>query len=128
MDVKSTFLNGILEEEVYIEQPEGFANKNNKNMVCRLHKALYGLKQAPRAWYERLHTYLVKIGFERTNDKNNLYMKIDKEKGILISKFFVDDIIFGGQDALCKDFVNQTKQEFEISMFAKIKSFVGCIC
>ena len=65
-------------------------------MVCRLDKALYGLKQAPRAWYERLHTYLVEIGFERTNDNNNLYIKIDKDKGILLSKIFVDDIIFGG--------------------------------
>ena len=80
-------------------------------MVYRLHRALYGLKQAPRAQYERLHTYLVKIQFERTNENNNLYMKIDKDKGILISKFFVDDIIFGGQDALCKDFANQMKQE-----------------
>ena len=63
MDVKFVFLNGILEEEVYIEQPEGFVNENNKDMVSKLHKALYGLKQAPRAWYERLHKYLVKIGF-----------------------------------------------------------------
>ena len=86
MDVKSTFQNGILEEEVYIEQLEGFADKNNANMVCKLYKDLYGLKQALRAWYERLHTYLVKIGFERTDDNNNLYMKIDKDKGILISK------------------------------------------
>lgn len=65
MDVKSTFLNGILEEEVYIEQPKGFVDPNNKNMICRLHKALYGLKKTPRAWYERLHNYLVKIGFEK---------------------------------------------------------------
>ena len=109
MDVKSTFLNGILEEEVYIEQPEGFVDKNNKNMVCPLQKALYGLNQAPRARYERLHTYLVKIGFERTDDNSNLYMKIDKDKGILISEIFVDDIIFGGQDSLCKYFANQMK-------------------
>ena len=109
MDVKSAFLNGILEEKVYIEQLEGFVDKNNKNMVCRLHKALYGLKQAPRSWYERLHTYLVKIGFERTNDSNNMYTKINKDNGILISKIFVDDIIFGGQDDLCKDFANQMK-------------------
>ena len=79
-------------------------------MLCRLHKSLYGLKQAPRAWYERLHTYLMKIRFERIDDNNNLYMKIDKEKGILIFKIFVDDIIFGGQDALCEDFSNQMKQ------------------
>ena len=58
-------------------------------MVCRLHKALYGLKQTPRAWYERIHIYLMKIGFERTNDNNNLYLKTKKGKGILISKFFV---------------------------------------
>ena len=77
-----------------------------KNMVCRLHKALYGLKQAPRACYERLHKYLVKIGFESTDDKKNLYIKTKKGKDILLFEIFVDDIIFGGQDALCKDFAN----------------------
>jgi hypothetical protein len=58
MDVKSTFLNGDLEEEVYIEKPEGFQLSENENYVCRLKKALYGLKQAPRAWYSRLDRYL----------------------------------------------------------------------
>ena len=125
MDVKSTFLNGILEEEVYIEQPKGFVDENNASMACKLHKALYGLKQAPKAWYERLHTYLVKIGFERTDDNINLYMKVDKEKGVLILEIFVDDIIFGGQDDLCKDFANQMRLEFEMSMFGEIKFFVG---
>ena len=95
-------------------------------MICRLHKALYGLKQAPRAWYERLHNYLVKIGFERTNDKKNLYIKIKKGKGILLSEIYADDIIFGGQDALCKDFTNQMNQEFEISMFGEIKFVWVC--
>ena len=109
MDVKSTFQNGTLEQEVYIEQLEGFFDANNKNMVCRLQKALYGLKQAPRAWYERLHIYLVKIGFEKTND-NNLYMKVDKDKGNLISRIFVDYIIFGVQDTLCDAFANEMKK------------------
>ena len=79
-----------------------------------MYKALYGLKQAPRAWYERLHKYLVKIGFERTNDNSNLYIKTEKGKEILISEIFVDDIIFGGNDALCKDFFDQMKHEFEM--------------
>ena len=105
MDVKSTFLNGILEEEVYIEQPERFVDEKNKDMVCKLHKALYGLKQAPRAWYERLQKYLVNTRFERTNDYKNLYKKKKKGKDILLSKIFVDDIIFGGKDALCKDLI-----------------------
>ena len=69
---------------------------NNKNMVCRLKKTLYGLKKAPRVWYERLHNYLVRIGLERTNDNINLYLKTEKGKGILLSEFFFDDIIFGG--------------------------------
>ena len=75
-------------------------------MVCKLYKALYGLKHAPRGWYERLHKYLIKIGFERIDDNNNLYIKTDKGKDILIFEMFVDDIIFGGKDALCKDFVD----------------------
>ena len=104
MDVKSTFLNCILEEEVYIEQPEGFFDDNNKDKVCKLHKALYGLKQAPRAWYERLHKYLVQIGFERTDDNSNMYIKSEEGKDILISKIFVDDIMFGGKEVLSKDF------------------------
>ena len=94
-------------------------------MVCRLHKALYGLKKAPRAWYERIYNYLVKIGFEKTNDNNNLYLKTKGGKGILLANFFVDDIICGGQNALCKIFENEMKKEFEMSMFGEIKFFVG---
>ena len=74
-DVKYAFLSGVLEEEVYIEQPNGFFDPEKSNMVCRLHKALYGPKEAPRAWYERLHNYLIKISFKRTNNNSNLYLK-----------------------------------------------------
>lgn len=86
IDVKSTFLKGIHEEEVYIEQLECFVDPNNKDVVFIFHKSLYRLKHAPKAWYERLHNYLVKIGFEKIDHNNNLYMKIQKGKGILISK------------------------------------------
>ena len=65
MDVKSAFLNGYLEEEVYIEQPEGFQLTDKRNYVCKLKKALYGLKQAHRAWYARLDSYLQLQGFKR---------------------------------------------------------------
>lgn len=98
---------------------------SKNNMVCKLHKSLYGLKQARRAWYERLHNYLVNIGFIRTNDNNNLYLKTEKGKGILLVEIFVDDIIFGGQDALCKIFANEMQTKFEMSMFGEIKLFVG---
>ena len=94
-------------------------------MVCKLHKALYGLKKAPRAWYERIHNYLVQIGFQRTNDNNSLYIKEGPDKKIMLAKIFVDDTLFTGNDDLCKAFLEETNKEFEMSMFGEIKFFVG---
>ena len=75
MDVKSAFLNGELEKEVYIEQLDGFPLIGDKDMVCRLRKALYGLKQAPRAWCARLDKYLQNLGFKKGNADINLYLR-----------------------------------------------------
>ena len=77
MDVKSAFLNGYLEEEVYIEQPKGFILGNDAKLVCKLRKALYGLKQAPRAWYYCLDKYLHQQGFSKGSIDSNLYTKVD---------------------------------------------------
>ena len=65
MDIKSAFLNGFLNEEVFVEQPKGFQDPHFPDHVLKLKKALYGLKQAPRAWYDRLTTYLLDHGFTR---------------------------------------------------------------
>ena len=65
MDVKTTFLNGAIEEEVYIEQPLGFEVHSKDTHVCKLKKYLYGLKQAPRAWYARIDNYLTRLGFSK---------------------------------------------------------------
>jgi hypothetical protein len=73
MDVKTTFLNGLIEEEVYIEQPLGFEVHGRESQVCILNKALYGLKQAPRAWYSRIDAYLQQLGFEKSEADPNLY-------------------------------------------------------
>ena len=75
MDVKSAFLNGESEEEVYTEQPEGFQLSENEDYVCRLKRALYGLKQAPRAWYSRLDRYLLQQNFKRGSADRNLSSK-----------------------------------------------------
>lgn len=125
MDVKSAFLNGVLEEEVYIEQLEGFALEYGIDMVCKLKKALYGLKKAPRAWYERLHSYLISIGFMRTSDNSNLYLKTGQEGKHMIVEIFVDDIIFGGDDEMRRGFAEEIKKYFEMSMIGEIKFFIG---
>ena len=76
---------------------------DDNDMVCRLRKALYGLKQVLGAWYARLDKYLLKIGFTKGNVDSNLYYKVTNDD-ILIMEIFVDDIIFGGEDGLCKEF------------------------
>lgn len=66
MDVKTTFLHGDLEEEIYMKQPEGFVVKGKKELVCKLKKSLYGLKQSPRMWYQKFDTYILGLGFVRS--------------------------------------------------------------
>ena len=66
MDMKTTFLNGVIEEEVYIKQPHGFEVEDRKSHFCRLKKALYGLKQAPKAWYGRIDSFLMSLGFTKS--------------------------------------------------------------
>ena len=73
MDVKTAFLNGVIEEEVYIEQPEGFEIFSNKSHVCRLKRALYGLKQAPHAWYTWMDIYFTGLEFSKSEVDPNLY-------------------------------------------------------
>ena len=96
MDVKSTFLNGELKEEVYMEQPEGFNLTEEKNFVCKLKKALYVLKQAPRAWYARLDHYLQQ-GFKKWVARSNLCIKTNEDK-LLVTLVYVDDLIFASND------------------------------
>eukprot|EP00253_Pinus_taeda_P025888 PITA_25888 len=93
MDVKSAFLNGVLMEEVYIEQPLGYEKKGQEHKVCRLKKALYGLKQVPRAWYSRIDFYLLENGFEKCEGEPSLYIQ-EKDGKMLIVMLYVDDVIF----------------------------------
>jgi hypothetical protein len=99
MDVKIAFLNGVIEEEVYIEQPQGFEVEDRKSHVCRLKKALYVLKQAPRAWYGRIDSFLTSLGFTKSKADSNLYFKImDNEPVILL--LYVDDLFLTGEEKL----------------------------
>ena len=75
IDVKSVFLNGDLNEEIYMQQPPGFINVESSNLVCKLHKSLYGLKQAPRAWYDKIDTYFLKNGFKCCISNPNMYVQ-----------------------------------------------------
>jgi len=91
MDVKTTFLNCMIEEEVYIEQPQGLEVKGRVNHVCKLKKDIYGLKQAPRAWYGRIDSFLTSLGFTKSKVDPNLYLKVMDDEPVKIL-MYVDDI------------------------------------
>src|SRR3954463_11401894 len=94
MDVKSAFLNGEIEEEVYVKQPPGFEDSKNPDIVYKLHKALYGLKQALRAWYDTLKDLLLKKGFKPGTTYPTLFTRAYNDE-LFVCQIYVDDIIFG---------------------------------
>jgi hypothetical protein len=116
MDVKSVFLNGYINEEVYIEQPPGFEDYKKPNHVYKLKKALYGLKQAPRAWYERLRYFLLSKGFIMEKVDTTLFIK-KIGKDLFVLQIYVDDIIFGSTNQdYCDEFGKMMSNEFEMSI------------
>jgi hypothetical protein len=113
MDVKTTFLNGIIEEEVYIEQPRGFEVSGKESHVCKLKKSLYGLKQAPRARYSRIDGYLQGMGFTKSEANSNLYY-IFVQTGLLSLVLYVDDLFLIGVVKLIAGCKANTTVEFEM--------------
>lgn len=125
LDVKSAFLNGKLEEEVYVEQPQGFEIKGKEEKVYRLKKALYGLKQAPRAWNSRINHYFQENGFQRSPNEPSLYIKRDGQNFIIVC-IYVDDLIYMGTNLkLIADFKSSMMTEFEMTDLGMMKYFLG---
>jgi reverse transcriptase-like protein len=125
MDVKSAFLNGVIEEEVYVRQPPGFESAKFPHRVFKLQKALYGLKQAPRAWYARLRGFLLGRGFEMGSVDKTLFL-LRRGKDLLVVQIYVDDIIFGGTSHdLVARFADDMSREFEMSMMGELNFFLG---
>ncbi|WVZ90695.1 hypothetical protein U9M48_036976 [Paspalum notatum var. saurae] len=119
MNAKSAFLNGFIEEEVYVREPPGFESARFSDRVYKLRKALYGLKQAPRAWYARLKSFLLKSGFVIGSVDKNLFL-LSRDGDTMIVQIYVDDIIFGGSShALVSSFAEQMSREFEMSLMVK---------
>nr|GEY09827.1 hypothetical protein [Tanacetum cinerariifolium] len=125
MDVKSAFLYGTIEEEVYVCQPLGFEDPDYPDKVYMVVKSLYGLHQAPRAWYETLTNYLLENGLQRGKINQTLFIKKQKVD-ILLVQVYVDDFIFSSTNKeLCKAFEKLMKDKFQMSSTGKLTFFLG---
>ena len=126
LDVKSAFLNGFLEEEIYVEQPLGYIEAENEGKVYKLKKALYGLKQAPRAWNTRIDRYFQDNGFEKCPYEHAIYVKKGADGSILFVCLYIDDLIFTGNNPIMfEDFKRSMVQEFEMTDIGLMAYFLG---
>jgi len=125
MDVKTAFLYGFLKELVFMTQPEGYIQKSQEHLFCKLHRSLYGLKQAPRAWYSRIDIYLCQLGFKRSVADHGIYVKVYGDVKIILA-LYVDDLLI-----LCNklEVIFQVKadlsKEFEMTDLGEAKFILG---
>jgi hypothetical protein len=124
MDIKIAFLNGAIEEEVYIEQPQGFEVHSRDTHVFRLKKALYGLKQAPRAWYAKINNYLMRLGFSKSHADPNLYYKVVKNAPVILL-LYVDDLFFTGEESLIIQCKKELAYEFDMKDLGLMHYYLG---
>ena len=113
MDVKTAFLNGVLEEGVYVEKPLCFETHDRESHVCRLKKALYSLKQVPRTWYKRIDSFLSSLGFTKSKTDSNLYYKVEGGNPVILL-LYVDDLFVTSVNGLIADTKRKLAAEFEM--------------
>ncbi|KAE8699066.1 hypothetical protein F3Y22_tig00110597pilonHSYRG01396 [Hibiscus syriacus] len=126
MDVKTTFLHGDLEEQIYIWQPEGFTQPGNEHLVCRLKKSLYGLKQSPRQWYKRFDSYMIKIGYKQCEYDCCVYVKSLDDDPFIFLLLYVDDMLIAAKNMVdVIDLKTLLSQEFDMKDLGAAKKILG---
>ena len=126
LDVKTAFLHGELEEEIYMKQPEGFEVKGTENHVCRLERSLYGLKQSPRQWYKRFDSFMVTHDFTRSSYDSCVYFKKLVDGSLIYLVLYVDDMLVA-----CNNLIEVEKlkrllaSEFDMKDLGDAKKILG---
>jgi Reverse transcriptase (RNA-dependent DNA polymerase) len=125
IDVENIFLQGILEEEVYMTILSGHKRENTSNLICMLNKFIYRLKQSSRGWYEKLTQFLTSCNFKVSDSDSSLFTR-NNINGTMVILVYVDDIIITSNNSMEIDYIkNYLKQKFKIKDFKKLKYFLG---
>jgi hypothetical protein len=124
MDENTTFLNGKIEEEVYIQQPQGFEVHPRETHVCRLKKSLYGLKQAPIAWYAIIENYLIRRGFSKSHADPNIYYKVVNNAPVILL-LYVEDLFLTGVESLITQCKKELASEFDMKDLDLMHYYLG---
>lgn len=125
LDVNNSFLNGDLEETIYMTQPKGFEDPEHPHYVCKLLKSIYGLKQAPRAWYEKLKKCLLQLGFQRSTSDFSLFYKTT-DGALLLILVYVDDILItGDSQPQILEIIKLLNASFALKHPGKVHYFLG---
>jgi hypothetical protein len=125
MDVKSAFLNGELQEQVYVEQPPGFVLRGHENKILHLVKALYGLRQAPRAWYAKLDSSLIELGFQRSTSEHAVYLRGVGDHRLVVGVYVDDLVITGANGDDITTFKEEMKAKFQMSDLGLLHYYLG---
>ena len=124
IDLKTIFINVLIEKEVYIKQPQGFETNDQETHVCKLKKALYGLKQAPRAWHGRINGFLMSLGFTKSKADSNLYYKVEDD-GLMMLLLYVDDLFLTREYKPINNCKKKISKEFEMKYLGMMHYFLG---
>ena len=125
MDVKTAFLNGELDEDIYMIQPEGYVEDSNPNLVCKLNRSLYGLKQSPRMWNKTIDEFMLKLGLKKCESDHCIYTKRDGEAMIFVALYVDDLVLASSSDKMLKTIKSALSDRFEMTDLGKLNFFLG---
>ena len=125
MDVKTAFLNGLLDEDIYMSQPDGFVDEAHPNLVCKLKRSLYGLKQSPRMWNKTIDDFMLRLKFKKCASDHCIYfMRSDKD--MIFIALYVDDLVLASSSlTLLQDIKQALSDRFEMTDMGQLKYFFG---